>query len=177
MFRRGLGVVAAIALLSGVVISPAQAATRAEMREALLTRSQINAILPANGGELSERVATRSRASYSAWTTVGDEVMSVTDLAIAHLGGRDARPRDVPPRFDDGWQRIRRTTDTLVQFKEEFAGGAVRVVIFRGVNAVSAVCTQVTGGSDYPVLTRTELRRCARAVAQEQFAKLLDVVG
>ena len=170
----GLGVVG---LVAGSLTAPAQAATKSQMRDALLTQAQIRTLIPDTGGQLGDREVTSTRAYYRMWQAFGEEPMSVTGLAITSLNDGRARPRDVPASFGSDFKRIRRTDDRLVQYRQEVAGNAVRVVIFRGVNAVSAECAQVSSGSEQPLLSIKELRTCARTVAKEQYEQLLRVVG
>lgn len=168
----------AVALTVSGVVAPAQAATKEQMTQTLLTRVEVNRLLPGNAGRLFGVDATKTTARYTSWGYAEGGEVSVTGLATAHLKrGQKARPRDVRPSFGSEWSRISRTDDRLVQYKEAFAGEAVRVVIFRGRNAVAAECEQVAGSDDKPPVPRKELRACATRVAEAQYAKLREVVG
>ena len=170
--------VATAALVAGSLIAPAAAATRNEMREALLTERQINEVFPRNSGVLSGRTATRTTASYSTWQLTGSGQTSVTSLLIAHVGRGKARPRDVTPWRPADFRRISRTDSRLVQYSDEafFAGEAIRVVLFSGRYAVSAVCEQVSSVDGEPLVPRRQLRKCATDIATAQMDKLQRLV-
>jgi|GEM_PF-4655470 len=170
--------VATAALVAGSLIAPAAAASRSEMREALLTERQINELFPRNSGVLTSPTATRTTASYSTWELTGSGRTSVTSVNIAHVGRGKARPRDVTPWRPDGWRRISRTDNRLVQYSAEAfsTGEAIRVVLFSGRYAVSAVCEQVSSGTDVPVVPRRQLRTCATDIATAQMDKLQRLV-
>lgn len=168
----------AVALtLSGFAI-PAHAATKDQMRAALLTSAEIDRLVPKNAGKLTDPVVTKRTAQYQDWENVDGGKVSAVGLSIAHVNRGKARPRNLRHPYDLEWVTIRRTKNTLVQsVKGIYVGTAYRVTIFKGRNVVAATCAQVVLYGGESLVPDKTIRACATKVAKAQFDKLQRTVG